>query len=495
MPGVRSTLQALFGRKLMWRLGLRARITIAFAVSGLLLSSVLSLATLALARQNLLDERDSTSFSVFVNNGRRVRNELTSETDDEGRRAIVERLGQTSGTFPLLRVLGGWTAADPLVFGSESVPTSLLALVDAGTPARMRTKIGDSVVIVSALPIPGPGLEATYFEAAPLDEVEDTLEALAAILFGVAAGTTVLAAALGTWVARRLLKPLVDVRTAAESLAAGALDTRLDPPADADLASLTASFNEMARALEDRIARDARFASAVSHELRSPLMTLTASMEVLSNIADDLGERGRIALTLLADDISRFHRLVEDLLEINRYDVGTADLQAESVDVVEFVQHAISRSGTSGVDFHAATGSERAVLLADKRRLGQVVSNLVENAVKYGKGEIRVGVEPRGDRVLLSVEDDGAGVAVEERDLIFDRFSRGRSGSRRGRGSGSGLGLALVSEHVGLHGGRVWVEDRLDGLPGARFVVELPVSYATTDGVRAGASIRRRGLA
>ena len=461
------------------RRGLRRRITSAFAVGGLLLASTISFTTLALTRQNLLAERDETAFSVFANNGRRVRNELTSETDDEGRRAIVERLRQTSGTFPLLRVGDEWTSADPLVFNREAVPASLLELVESGIPARMRTTIGASTAIVSAVPIPGTSTDAIYFEAAPLDDIEETLDTLAFILFGVAAVTTLFAAAFGWWAAGRLLNPLFKVRTAAEALAAGALDTRLTAPEDADLASLTASFNEMARALEERIARDARFASEVSHELRSPLMTLTASVEVLYNIADELGERGRTALDLLSDDISRFRRLVEDLLEINRYDVGTADLQAEEVHIVEFVQHAIFEFGldsTATVDFEAASGMEDTVLMADKRRLGRVVSNLVENASKYGDGEVRISLERVDGLVHLGVEDNGPGVILAERKLIFDRFHRGRAGGRRGRDSGSGLGLALVAEHVGLHGGRVWVEDRPNSTPGARFVVELPVT-------------------
>ena len=463
---------------LFYRRGLRTRITSAFAVGGLLLASTISFASLALARQNLLDERDETAFSVFANNGRRVRNELTAETDDEGRRAIVERLRQTSGTFPLLRVGDEWTSADPLVFNQQTVPPSLLQKVEAGTPAKMRTMVGDSTAIVSAVPIPGSPTDAIYFEAAPLDDIEETLNTLAIILFGVAAVATLIAAGFGWWAARRLLNPLVRVRTAAEALAAGALDTRLTPPEDADLASLTASFNEMARALEERIARDARFASEVSHELRSPLMTLTASVEVLYNMADDLSERGRTALDLLSDDIARFRRLVEDLLEINRYDVGTADLQAEEVHIVEFVQHAIFQFGldsTAEVDFEAAPGMDDTVLMADKRRLERVVSNLVENASKYGDGEVRVSLDRIDGLVRLGVEDNGPGVVPSERKLIFDRFHRGRAGGRRGRDSGSGLGLALVAEHVGLHGGRVWVEDRTGPISGARFVVELPV--------------------
>ena len=460
------------------RLGLRTRISLAFALGGLVLSSTISVATLALTRQNLLEEREETSFTVFANNGRRVRNELTAETDDEGRRAIVERLGQASGTFPLLFVEDTWTAAEPLVFDGESVPAPLRDLVAAGTPGRMRAVIGGRPAIVSAVLIQGPGPEAIYYEAAPLDDIQDTLDALAVILFGVSAVTTLLAAATGWWAARRMLKPLAEVRAAAESLAAGALDTRLDPPADADLASLSASFNEMAQALEDRIERDNRFASEVSHELRSPLMTLIASVEVLANSRGELSERGRTALDLLAADIARFNQLVEDLLEISRYDDGTAALHNESIDVVEFVQQAIARQGRDDVGFAPDPAASGTTLLADKRRLAQVVSNLIDNADKYGAGEIVVDIERRPDRVLLGVEDNGPGVAPEERRVIFDRFNRGRLSGRRGRAGGSGLGLALVAEHVDLHQGRVWVEDRPCGGPGARFVVELPVPAA-----------------
>ena len=456
-------------------LGLRARITLTFALGGLALSSTISVATLALTRQNLLEEREETSFTVFVNNGRRVRNELTAETDDEGRRAIVERLGQASGTFPLLFVEDTWTAAEPLVFDGESVPAPLRELVVAGTPGRMRATIGGRTAIVSAVSIQGSGPEAIYYEAAPLDDIQDTLDALAAILFGVAAVTTLLAAATGWWAVRRMLKPLAEVRAAAESLAAGALDTRLESPSDADLASLSASFNEMAQALEDRIERDNRFASEVSHELRSPLMTLIASVEVLANSRGELSERGRTALDLLAADIARFNQLVEDLLEISRYDVGTAALHNESIDVVEFVQQAIASQSRADVDFAPDPAADGTTLSADKRRLAQVVSNLIDNAAKYGRSEIVVGIERRPNQVLLSVEDDGPGVAAEERKVIFNRFNRGRLSGRRGRAAGSGLGLALVAEHVDLHGGRVWAEERPGGASGARFVVELPV--------------------
>lgn len=469
-----------FLKQKIHNLGLRARITIAFALTGLFLSAISAMATLGLARQNLLETRETAAFTVFTNNARRVLNELTSETDDEGRRVIIERLGQASGTFPLLLVDDAWTAADPLVFGRNSVPASLQELANAGIPSQIRTYIAESTiestVVVSALPIPKTNVEAIYFEAALLTDVESTLETLAAILFAVATINTLLSAFLGSWASQRLLKPWVQVRTAAEALAGGALDTRLDPPGDADLASLTDSFNKMARSLEDRIEREARFTSAVSHELRSPLMTITASVEVLTNKAEQLDESGHIALELLADDIARFNQLLEDLLEINRHDIGVADLQTQPINITEFVQQVTSYYNNIDLNFRISHGTKETVIWADKRRLQQVVINLINNAINYGNADITVDVECKDHYLRLSVEDKGPGVIPEERQSIFERFTRGLAGSSRGKSSGTGLGLSLVAEHVSLHQGRVWVEDRLDGLPGARFVVELPIA-------------------
>ena len=222
-------------------------------------------------------------------------------------------------------------------------------------------------MIVTGIPIPDTA--AAYYEAAATDDVEDVLNTLGIIVLGVGAAATLLSAALGSWASRRALTPLGEVRLAAESLAAGELDTRLDPPADADLASLTASFNGMARSLEDRIERDARFAPEVSHELRSPLMTLNASVEVLNNNRDSMTERNQTALDLLTDDVTRFTALVEDLLEISRYDVGTASLRAEPIDLVEFVRQSVDHSPTtsSSTSGHSIISLSQATSVASHR--------------------------------------------------------------------------------------------------------------------------------
>src|SRR6185369_10955725 len=120
--------------------------------------------------------------------------------------------------------------------------------------------------------------------------------------------------------------------------------TRLEATDDPHLGLLATSFNEMAQALEERVERDARFASDVSHELRSPLMTLSASTEVLQARREEMPERAAAALDLLVADVARFQGLVEDLLEISRFDAGAVRLHREDLQVAEFVRQAVAVS-------------------------------------------------------------------------------------------------------------------------------------------------------
>jgi two-component system sensor histidine kinase MtrB len=353
------------------------------------------------------------------------------------------------------------------------VPESLQQLVLAGNAGKMRVQINDRPMLVLGLPL--DDFDAQYYEAIPLDDIEDTTRSLSYILLGSLALTGFLAAMLGLWASRRMLRPLAEVSEAAEAIAGGNLDTRLVPPADRDLASLTASFNEMVGALQERVERDARFASEVSHELRSPLMTLTASVEVLETRRDELSERARTAVDLLSSDLDRFKQLVEDLLEISRFDVGTARLELDEINLVEFVRQATARASETPIPIAYDPAMAHTYVWGDKRRLARVVSNLIDNAAKYGDGATSIEVADLGESMQIAVEDNGPGVPPHERIVIFDRFSRGGAGGRRGSDSGVGLGLSLVTEHVHLHGGRVWVEDRSDGKQGARFVVELPI--------------------
>ena len=325
------------------------------------------------------------------------------------------------------------------------------------------------------VPLTVPG--AQYYERVPLNELNNNLRLLAISLTGAGIITTLAGAAIGAWASRRTLRPLADVSEAARAIAEGQLETRLDDTSDGDLELLVLSFNQMASALEERIENDARFASEVSHELRSPVMTLTASIEVLKNSADEFPKRARTALSLLTADLDRFQQLVEDLLEISRFDAGAAHLRLEPVFLPEVVRAAVGVSSDHAVQIDVDESVEELVLNVDKRRVVQIMANLLGNAEKYAGGATRVHLGRDDDYAFIVVEDDGPGIPDDELDRIFDRFSRGTEGGNRGADTGVGLGLSLVGEHVALHGGSVWAEPKPTGESGGRFVVALPLPH------------------
>jgi two-component system, OmpR family, sensor histidine kinase MtrB len=459
------------------RFGLRARITIAFALGGLLLSTLLAVVTLTLTRQQLLDDAEDSAQIVSINNASRLRNNLTPTTDLSDVQTILGTLTRPEGASTLIRLNGEWLP-DP-EFTPDQVPPAMLAGMQTRGAQQMRVRLGGDPTLLVGIPIPGFDLQ--FIQAVPLSSVESSLDTLRLILVAAGGLTTGLAAVFGWWASRRTLLPLRRVGEAARAIAEGQLDTRLDEPADRDLAVLATAFNDMAGALQNRIERDARFASEVSHELRSPLMTLTASVAVLEGRRDELPERARTALDLLSTDLDRFQALVQDLLEISRFDAGAARLDLSTVRVVEFVREAVATTSHHGIPIRHQPGVELVGARVDKRRMVQVVTNLVDNARKYGGGPTGIEIVAHGDTVEIAVEDEGPGVPPEEREVVFDRFSRGSAGGRRGDDTGTGLGLALVDEHVRLHGGRVWVTDRPGGGHGARFVVELPLHAAADD--------------
>lgn len=439
----------------------------------MLLSVLVSAVTYGLVRSTLLDRRGQDAIEAFNTNLVQA-SRLISETDDpENVRIDLAALATRAGTLRLIRFGGEWISTDTLAFGEDAVNSRLLDAVSgsAGVPSQMRYRVRDVPYVVMGAPLAPIG--ALYFEATPLDDVEDTLGTLALTLMSASALTTVAAIGLGMWASRRALSPLVEASEAARAIAAGELDARLSGGDDADLEVLVASFNDMADALQERIERDARFASDVSHELRSPLMTITTSVEILKSREDEMPERSRIALNLLSDDIDRFRQLVEDLLEMSRYGVGAITLEQDTFDARTLVQQVARQGGYADVPI-AVEDDEMIAIEGDKRRLGRVVANLLDNAAKYAGGPTGVRLERQGVDLRIIVEDGGPGVPQDERLLIFDRFARGSEGGRRGAGTGTGLGLALVNEHVRLHGGQVWVEEREDGEAGAAFVVELP---------------------
>ena len=454
-------------------LRLRARVTLFFAFIALLAGTVLVGVTYGFARSNLIDDRTRSAQEQAIQNAQRVSERLTTDPDAIGLFFENNLLPEAGG----FAVLSSIDPAAPQVGTDARHPISDFPdrLVDAvrgqGNGTQYAEIDGDTYVTVGVYIAPH---DTGYFEAFPADTTERTLTAILTALGLGAAGTLILASLFGFSTSRRLLRPLSQVADAAEEIASGDLETRLEDSSDPDLDRLAGSFNDMADAVQARIEREARFASDVSHELRSPITALTAAVEVLDARRDDIPERTQQALDVVVSQVRRFDSMVIDLLELSRLDAGATDLTVEPVDLVDLTRRIAGRYGAPDVPIGVAKRTPKEVTV-DRVRYERILGNLLDNARNHGGGALCIELAPARDRRFrLAVEDGGPGVAQSERERIFERFARGSAARHR---IGTGLGLALVVEHSAAMGGTAWVEDRAGG--GARFVVELPVEVAT----------------
>lgn len=490
-----------------FQIGLRGRITLAVALVALLLSVVLSVTTVTVARNTLLDTREDSLSRQALANATTLRGGLgNAETADL--QTLLSSLPDTGSPSVVIGTTASAGGTEPTTvsvdprYGIDTLPEELVGtVVDDRESSIMRFRSRGEPLLAVGVAIPDSDL--SYFQVNQVEDIDTAIRSLSVTLVIAAAVATLTAMALGFWASKYALQPLKRIGAAAEAVALGQLDTRInyeDYAADVDLAPLVANFNEMVSALQERIDRDARFASDVSHELRSPLTTLNASIEVLQNNRDTLPERSRQALDLLSLDMRRFTQLVEDLLEISRFDAGAVRLELDAVALVPTVEAAVRMISHGGVPVDADPDLTDVVIACDKRRLMRILANYLDNAAKYADGATGVFVELHepdlldvlrsGSTVRIAVEDAGPGVPEAERTRIFDRFNRGDQGGSRGVDLGVGLGLALAAEHARLQGGRVWVEDRHDGGQGARFVLELPmIEPLEADGPEALAAV------
>jgi signal transduction histidine kinase len=449
--------------------GLRVRIVVLFAVGGLLLSSAFALGTYSFAKRYLVAQRERAAQRQAFQNARALRSVLGDEAVTVG--DALAALEVPSSSNVVLERAGTWYGTS-VALGRNDVPRDLRRLVADGVAAHQRITTADGPAIAIGVRI--PSIDADYFEIVVLRELQSTLAVIRNSLLGAAALTTIAAALLGVWAARRVLAPLRDVSAIASAIAEGDQSQRLEPRGDPDLDPFVVSFNRMVDALQIRMERDRRFASDVSHELRSPLTTLRASAEVVHDRADELPDRIREPVELLNDEVHRFERLVSELLELARAEAGADVVDLEPVNLGELVLHAAghARDGDFVVEIDPWLAAHP--VLTDKRRVNRVLTNLLDNARQHGRGVRSVSVARVDGVARIAVDDFGDGVPEGERAQVFERFARGAAAGRREATSGTGLGLALVAEHVKVLRGRVWVTDAEPG-PGARFVVELPV--------------------
>ena len=469
VPGA-PTAQVPAGRRPRRPRGLRRTITSAFAVGGLLLAGVMSLGTYVTAREYLVDQRENVARQQAFADASFVRNGMLTET-----RPVSEVLGAASPPADsriFVRRDDEWFSTS-LTQTRDVVPVEVREAVAEGRPVSQWGADEEGVFVAIGVPIPAVG--ADFFEVSRTPELQRTLNTLAWVLGTFAALTVLGAALLGRWAAGRVVAPLDDIAGTAARVAGGDLSNRLPTTEDPDLVTLVGSFNAMVDALTERIERDARFTADVSHELRSPLTTLTTSVQLLERRRGELPEATRELVDLLGSEVERFRQVVDDLLELGRLDAEKhgAARDRQVVDARDLVREALATSGRSD-DLLAAAPDQPAPVDVDKLQLARALVNLFDNADRHGSGVTAVTVRCPGGtdpHVQVVVDDAGPGVPPHDRERIFERFVRGGS---RGSLPGTGLGLSLVAETARAHGGSVHVEDVPGG--GARFVLQLPVA-------------------
>ena len=330
------------------------------------------------------------------------------------------------------------------------------------------------------------------YRATAINNVTGLLIAIGLFALGLA---VVVSAAL----ARRFTNPIRQLTDASRALAEGDL-TRRVPAAQfragsSEIGELAVQFNAMADRLAesvDLIRRDRDrsrdFLADVSHELRTPLAALrTFNQLLMEGAAEDPEARGEF-LESSAGQIDRLDWLAQNLLELSKLDSGLVLLDLRPDDLRAAVESAAHQHDAlaerRGVKVELNLPARPVRIRHDPPRIGQVVANLVGNAIKFTPrgGVVRVSVEPTTDGARIDVVDTGVGIDPNELPHIFERFYRG-SRANEARGSGSGLGLAIVRSIVDIHGGTVTVESGAN--TGSRFTVRLPMDPRSVEGTPA----------
>ncbi|OJV26940.1 MAG: hypothetical protein BGO26_04320 [Actinobacteria bacterium 69-20] len=312
----------------------------------------------------------------------------------------------------------------------------------------------------------------TVYAALQTDSVTDSTAELSAAL-AVGVPVVVVALAVVAWLlVGRALQPVEALRRQAAAIPASDLRRRLEVPAAQDeLGRLAATLNDLLSRIQASTGRQRQFIADAAHELRSPIASLHAQLEILGRRADRAGDaRGAEWAAGMIADTRRLTRLVNDLLALARLDANPK-IHRQTIDLDDLVLDEVRRAQGRGVAIDAGAVSAGRVL-GDPAGLARVVRNLLDNAVRHAAGRVVVGLRGDGRSVTLTVSDDGPGIAPADRERIFERFTRLDDARSRDAG-GAGLGLAIVRDVVRGHGGSVRVGDNK---PGARFTVTLPAA-------------------
>jgi signal transduction histidine kinase len=363
--------------------------------------------------------------------------------------------------------------------GAPQSPLATPSLRDG--QARSMGRVEDRAVgfdyWVSARATAAPGGSVTILVGADREPVESVVTKVAAL---VAFGSPVIIAlvVVGTYrLVGAALGPVEAIRSRVASISSTDLAQRVPIPRTRDeVAHLAATMNAMLARLERGRAAQHRLVSDASHELRSPLATITAALEMASG-RPELMDNDLIDESLLPE-ARRMHQLIEDLLLLARSDEDAMELRRDDVDVDDLLLAEASRLRAIG-SVHTVTHIEACRTVGDRGALARVVRNLVDNAVRHASSTVTMDCRPVAGQVVITIADDGPGIPVQDRARIFERFVRLDPTRTRSSG-GSGLGLSIVEQIMRSHHGTVAVGDAVNG--GAVFTLTLPLARQDSAG-------------
>lgn len=355
----------------------------------------------------------------------------------------------------------------------ERLPASVRSLVDDGRLAYAWVDVaGTPSLVVGGRPAGGG---PAFWFVHDVGEIAIAVDQLRLGLLLAGALLIVLALVTGRWIARGILAPVEEASAAADRIAGGDLAARVPVGSDDEFGEWAARFNHMADTLADTIARleaaqdqNRRFVADVSHELRTPVAALVAEASVLDGHLEALDPQHRRAAELLISDVRRLRTLVDDLMELSRFDASAEAVAIEPVDLVRLVRSVVGGRLPTARFVPPAT---LVVADTDPRRVERILGNLLDNAAEHAGGtDVDVVLEAGVDgAITLAVDDRGPGVPPDRLERIFERFAKLDPSRRSG---GSGLGLAIAAEHAAILGGHLEAANRPGG--GLRVALVLP---------------------
>ncbi len=355
-----------------------------------------------------------------------------------------------------------------LALGGRVLPETRIVrrAISSGVPGFENTTLGTDEVRLFAAPLPdvaGRAAGGAVIVVTTTDELEDTVAELRDVILLAAVSAAGLAALGAAFLLRRALRPLSRLSAAAAEIErTGDAGRRLPAPeTDDEVSRLAETLNAMLGSLSRAQERERRFVADASHELRTPLTALRGNVGYLARFGASPGDE---VVTDLEGDAARLAELIDSLLTLSREDA--AGIPEETVLLDELAREARGDDDAVFVD-----APERVAVRGDRDALARALSNLLENARRYGPpgGAITIRAAQENGTARLSVSDAGPGLSEEESQHAFERFWRGDHGK-----PGSGLGLAIVRATAERHGGSVAVE-------GARFTISLPALMQLSD--------------